>query len=100
MIRKVGLVDRVARGLYRRFVASSAISVAAEQIPRLRMRGALRQLKQLGFAPDSLPECYLGVASPPVPSRKEYKVGDRVLVSLSSGRVVGATVKAVVNAVW
>ena len=30
-------------------------------------------------------------------SPREYKVGDRVLVSLSSGRIVEATVKAVLR---
>jgi FkbM family methyltransferase len=62
VIRRGGLIDRVARGLYRRFITPSAISPApSPEIPRASMTGALRQLKRLGFAPATVID--VGVAS-------------------------------------
>ena len=61
VIRKGGVIDRVARCLYRRLVASSAVPSATPESPRASLTGVLRQLKRLGFAPGTVID--VGVAA-------------------------------------
>jgi FkbM family methyltransferase len=62
VIRRGGVIDRVARRLYGRFIDPSAISpVSGPEIPRATITGVLRQLKRLGFAPATVID--VGVAT-------------------------------------
>jgi len=70
VIRKGGLIDRVAQRLYRHLVASSPMRPAPLQIPRTSMKGALQQLKQLGFAPATIID--VGVATQTVGLYEEF----------------------------
>ena len=70
VVRKGGLIDRVAQGLYRHLVASSPMRPTPLQIPRTSVKGALQQLKQLGFAPATIID--VGVATQTVGPYEEF----------------------------
>ena len=70
VIRKGGLIDRVAQRLYQHLVASSPMRLTPLEIPRASMRGALQQLKQLGFTPATIID--VGVATQTVGLYEEF----------------------------
>jgi FkbM family methyltransferase len=70
----------VARGLYGRLVASSAISppTPAPEIARASMTGVLRQLKRLGFAPGTVID--VGVATQTMELYEEFPAVPLLLI--------------------
>src|SRR5215472_9354089 len=60
VIRRGGVIDRIARGLYWHLVAASVVPMEAPEIPRASMAGALRQLKRLGLAPGTVIDVGVG----------------------------------------